>query len=158
MGLTSTQTVTQTVTSSFGSLAVFDKKSIATTTTTEVSLPITQRALTVASKKTYHVDDSYPVPEIQSGNEILIKTCAVGLNPIDWKSVDWNFCLPAFPWVTGGEMSGVVAQVGEDVTEFKEGNRVWTSELSSNRSGRFKANRVQARTIAMSGAFASRNT
>jgi hypothetical protein len=21
------------------------------------------------------------------------------LNPIDWKSVDWNFCLPAFPWV-----------------------------------------------------------
>ena len=123
MGLTGTQTVT----SSFASLTVFEK-STATSTSTEVSLPITQRALTVASKNTYRVDDSYPIPEIQSSDEILIRTCAVGLNPIDWKSVDWNFCLPAFPWVTGREMSGVVAQVGEDVTEFKQGDRVWTSE------------------------------
>jgi D-arabinose 1-dehydrogenase-like Zn-dependent alcohol dehydrogenase len=126
-------TTTQTITSSFASLKVVEK-SIATTKITEVSLPLTQRALTVASKHTYRVDDSFPVPEIQNGDEVVIKTCAVGLNPIDWKSVDWNFCLPAFPWVTGREMSGVVAQVGENVTEFKEGDRVWTSELISQLS------------------------
>ncbi|PVH99766.1 GroES-like protein, partial [Periconia macrospinosa] len=90
-------------------------------------------------KHTYCVDDSFPVPEIQNGDEILIKNCAVGLNPIDWKSVDWNFCLPEFPWVTGREMAGVVAQVGENVTEFKQGDRVWTSTYYRDiRSGCFQ--------------------
>lgn len=152
MGLTSTQMVT----TSFASLKVFEK-SVATPTITEVTLPLTQRALTVASKNTYRVEDSFPVPEIQNGDEILIKTCAVGLNPIDWKSVDWNFCLPAFPWVTGREMSGVVAQVGESVTEFKQGDRVWTSEPFSSLSKRVVADLWQAHTIAISGAVASRN-
>jgi NADPH:quinone reductase-like Zn-dependent oxidoreductase len=31
--------------------------------------------------------------------------------------------------VTGREMSGVVEQVGDNVTEFKKGDRVWTSKL-----------------------------
>lgn len=79
------------------------------------------------AKHTYHLNRSFPVPEIKNGDEILIRNCAVGLNPIDWKSVDWNFCLPAFPWVIGREMAGIVEQVGENVTDLKVGERVWTS-------------------------------
>ncbi|KAJ9142932.1 Chaperonin 10-like protein [Pleurostoma richardsiae] len=62
-----------------------------------------------------------------SEDEIMIKACYTGLNPIDWKSVDYNFCLPTFPWVTGREMSGIVEKVGSAVDSFRPGDKVWTS-------------------------------
>jgi NADPH:quinone reductase-like Zn-dependent oxidoreductase len=100
---------------------------------------LTQQALIVAAKHTYRLDHTFPVPEIAAGDEILIRNFAVGLNPIDWKSVDYNFCLPAFPWVTGREMSGIVEQVGENVTAYKKGDRVWTSTYYRDiRSGCFQ--------------------
>jgi NADPH:quinone reductase-like Zn-dependent oxidoreductase len=57
----------------------------------------------------------------------MIKPHAVGLNPIDWKSVSYNFCLPSFPWITGREAAGTVVNVHPSVTHIKEGDRVWTS-------------------------------
>jgi NADPH:quinone reductase-like Zn-dependent oxidoreductase len=57
----------------------------------------------------------------------VISNHATGLNPIDYKSVDYNFCLPEFPWVTGREMAGVVEAVGSAVTDVKVGDHVWTS-------------------------------
>lgn len=99
----------------------------------EIALPsirtterTTQKALTVASKGTYELTEAFPLPHLESENEVMIKTAAVGLNHIDWKSVEYNFCLPAFPWVTGREMAGVVEEVGADVTRFQPGDRVWT--------------------------------
>ncbi|KAK2755567.1 hypothetical protein FQN54_006507 [Arachnomyces sp. PD_36] len=64
---------------------------------------------------------------MENDDEVMIRNCAVGLNPIDWKSVDYNFCIPEFPWVTGREMAGVVEKVGAAVTNLKPGDRVWTS-------------------------------
>ncbi|OTA90375.1 hypothetical protein M434DRAFT_43596, partial [Hypoxylon sp. CO27-5] len=85
-----------------------------------------QKALVVARKGEYEIRHDFPMPEV-GDDEIMIRSRYVGLNPIDWKSVDYNFCLPEFPWVTGREMSGVVTQVGSSVTTFKEGDFVWTS-------------------------------
>lgn len=86
----------------------------------------TNRALIVASKRQYDiVDEPFPA---YNDDEVVISNYAVGLNPIDWKSVDYNFCLPEFPWITGREMAGVVEKVGSDVIDFKVGDRVWTSE------------------------------
>ena len=87
------------------------------------------RALTVSAKHTYALVEEYPFPSLETDDEVIISTCAVGLNPIDWKSVDYNFCLPAFPWVTGREMAGIVEAVGANVKDFKVGERVWTSEF-----------------------------
>lgn len=85
------------------------------------------RALIVASKRTYGiVEESFP--EFKNENEVVIRSVAVGLNPIDWKSVDYNFCLPEFPWITGREMAGVVEKVGSSVTDIKVGDKVWTSK------------------------------
>ncbi|KAI2464210.1 GroES-like protein [Annulohypoxylon bovei var. microspora] len=92
----------------------------------EFTIPRMQKALVVARKGEYEIRHDFPVP-IVGDDEIMIRGHYVGLNPIDWKSVDYNFCLPEFPWVTGREMSGVVAQVGSAVTNFKEGDSVWTS-------------------------------
>ena len=85
------------------------------------------RALVVASKRCYDIVDSHPFPSLEHDREVIISNKAVGLNPIDWKSVDYNFCLPEFPWITGREMAGVVEAVGPNVKDLKIGDRVWTS-------------------------------
>ncbi|KAF2808487.1 GroES-like protein [Mytilinidion resinicola] len=84
------------------------------------------KALVVAEKGQYEVRHSHPVPHLDD-DEVMIRNHCVGLNPIDWKSVDYNFCLPKFPWVTGREMSGVVHKVGKNVKNLSAGDRVWTS-------------------------------
>jgi hypothetical protein len=58
-----------------------------------------QKALVVARKGAYEIRDDYIIPDLKNENEIMIRNHAVGLNPIDWKSVSYNFCLPEFPWV-----------------------------------------------------------
>jgi hypothetical protein len=92
----------------------------------------TYSALQVVGKGTYAINDACPIPEFQNDNELIIRNHAVGLNPIDWKSLDYNFNLPAFPWVTGRECAGVVEKVAPGVTKFKVGDRVWTSKYTPN--------------------------
>jgi hypothetical protein len=84
-------------------------------------------ALVVTSKGRYEVVH-LPSLGVEDEDDVLIEVHAAGLNPIDWKSVDHNFCLPEFPWVTGREASGVVKAVGGGVTDVAVGNRVWTSK------------------------------
>jgi NADPH:quinone reductase-like Zn-dependent oxidoreductase len=79
-------------------------------------------------KGKYEIEKSCPFPSLNHEGEVIIRATAVGLNPIDWKSVDYGFCLPEFPWITGREMAGVVEQVGAEVTGLKIGQRVWTSK------------------------------
>lgn len=84
----------------------------------------------VAAKRTYAIVD-HPFPELQHEKEVVISNRATGLNPIDYKSVDYNFCMPAFPWVNGREMAGVVEVVGKEVEGLRVGDRVWTSMFYS---------------------------
>ncbi|KAK2759364.1 hypothetical protein FQN54_002842 [Arachnomyces sp. PD_36] len=93
---------------------------------TTVNYP-TQQALTVTAKGVYRLEDDYPIPELEGDREIMIRNYAVGLNPVDWKTVEYGFCLPELPWITGREMAGVVEKVSPGVTRFRPGDRVWTS-------------------------------
>jgi hypothetical protein len=88
------------------------------------------RAFVVVSKGTYGFRDD-PFPEMAHDEEVIISNRATGLNPIDYKSVDYNFCLPEFPWITGREMAGVVEAVSKGVKDIKVGDHVWTSMLLS---------------------------
>lgn len=90
----------------------------------------TQNALIVTPERAYQLVSNFPVPETLGAQEVMIRNYATGLNHIDWKSVDYNMCLPQLPWVLGREMAGVVEQIGSDVTTLKRGDRVWTSKLS----------------------------
>lgn len=68
-----------------------------------------------------------PIPAVLSSDEILIRNDAVGLNPVDWKSVSYNFGIPAFPWILGRDIAGTIVQAPEDNDEgWKVGDRVWT--------------------------------
>lgn len=91
--------------------------------------PTVTKALMVVSKQTYGIAIDIPYPIIEHGGEVIVRSKAVGLNPIDWKTVDYNFCLPSFPWITGREVAGVVEAVGKDVMGVKVGDRVWSSML-----------------------------
>lgn len=79
----------------------------------------------VAAKGTYALVKN-EFPELKHGKEVVSRNLATGLNPIDFKSVDYNFCLLEFPWVTGWEMAGIIEVVGEEVADFRVGDRVWT--------------------------------
>ena len=68
-----------------------------------------------------------PVPSPAAG-EVLVKTIAVSINPIDWKlrSGDLkNFMPLAFPAVLGRELSGEVVELGEGVKTLEIGEFVF---------------------------------
>ncbi len=68
-----------------------------------------------------------PVPEPAAG-EVLIRVVCAGVNPADWKCREGylgHFMTYSFPFVIGFDVSGVVAAVGEGVTGWIPGERVF---------------------------------
>lgn len=61
--------------------------------------------------------------------EILVKEVAVALNPIDWKIQDYGAIVTDFPAVLGSDGAGEVEAVGEDVTLFKKGDKVYVGAV-----------------------------
>src|ERR1035437_2672349 len=70
-------------------------------------------------------DAPMPVP---AAGEVLVKTIAVSINPIDWKlrRGDLKEMMPLeFPAILGRDLSGEVAALGEGVSSLKVGERVF---------------------------------
>ena len=70
-------------------------------------------------------DAPMPVP---AAGEVLVKTIAVSINPIDWKlrRGDLREMMPlAFPAILGRDLSGEVVALGEGVSSLKVGERVF---------------------------------
>ncbi|WP_270180866.1 zinc-binding dehydrogenase [Alkalihalobacillus sp. CinArs1] len=72
--------------------------------------------------------DSMTVEEIQTPKpgkgEVLVKIHAVGLNPVDYKTATNGNPNWEYPHILGLDGAGVIEEVGEDVTEWKKGDRV----------------------------------
>lgn len=71
--------------------------------------------------------EDVPIPEPAAG-ELLVKTIAASINPIDWKlrRGDLKERMPLeFPAILGRDLSGEVAELGEAVTGLKVGERVF---------------------------------
>jgi len=70
-------------------------------------------------------DVSLPVP---AAGEVLVKTIAASINPIDWKlrRGELKEMMPIeFPAILGRDLSGEVVALGESVTGLKVGDRVF---------------------------------
>ncbi|WP_412468761.1 zinc-binding dehydrogenase [Pedobacter sp. KLB.chiD] len=67
-----------------------------------------------------------PQPEIND-EEVLINVKATSINPIDYKirSGFLPHLVPSFPAILHGDVSGIVAKVGPNVTAFQVGDRVY---------------------------------
>jgi NADPH:quinone reductase-like Zn-dependent oxidoreductase len=60
--------------------------------------------------------------------EVMIRVAAASVNPVDWKIREGRLKLFSgknFPMVLGTEVAGTVAEVGEGVTSFVPGDRVY---------------------------------
>ena len=71
--------------------------------------------------------EEFADPAVGAG-EVLVKTAAASINPVDYKmrSGEAQALFPVeFPAVLGRDVSGTVAAVGEGVTNFAEGDRVF---------------------------------
>jgi len=67
-----------------------------------------------------------------------VKVCSIGLNPIDFKirKGDTKLILPLkFPIMMGNECSGVVVEIGKDVSKFKIGDEVFFRKGKENLAG-----------------------
>src|SRR5579872_4697567 len=63
-------------------------------------------------------EEEAPDPKADSG-KVLVRIRAASVNPIDFKLASGNMrqIMPInFPWIPGGDFSGVVADVGPGVT------------------------------------------
>ena len=68
-----------------------------------------------------------PRPKPQA-DEVLIRVHAAGVNPIDWKVREGDtkdFWPHKFPLILGWDLSGVVEDLGEGVSQFKLGDEVY---------------------------------
>jgi NADPH:quinone reductase-like Zn-dependent oxidoreductase len=69
--------------------------------------------------------DDVPSPVAGAG-EVRVATRALGLNPVDWKLLTGKAPVKMdLPHVPGGDIAGVVDQIGEGVTRFSVGDRVF---------------------------------
>ncbi len=69
-----------------------------------------------------------PRPQPQAG-EVLVRVCAAGVNPIDWKVREGymkDFWPHKFPLILGWDLSGVVEELGRGVSRFKIGDEVYS--------------------------------
>lgn len=63
-----------------------------------------------------------------TGTQVLVKIEAAGVNPVDtYLRTGIHGHAPALPYTPGKDGAGTVEAVGEDVTKFKSGDRVYTA-------------------------------
>jgi len=73
------------------------------------------------------VNEKTAKPEVSTG-KVLVEVHAASVNPVDWKIREGYLkeMMPLeFPATLGVDFSGVVAEVGESVSEFKPGDEVY---------------------------------
>ncbi len=91
-----------------------------------------------------------PFPQIKK-NEILVQIYACGLNPVDYK-IRAGFLKDlfpvSFPHILGGDISGKVKAVGNDVHDFKIGDEVYFSNPLDKNGGYAELCVVNAEIVA----------
>ena len=67
-----------------------------------------------------------PMPAIGAG-QLLVEVHATSINPIEWKMREGQMAArygEEFPMILGFDCAGIVAEVGEGVTEFQTGDAI----------------------------------
>lgn len=80
-----------------------------------------------------------PVPRpTPTAEEVVIRTKAIGLNGLNWKSRDFGIMVEEWPAVFGLDGAGIVEAVGESVSTVKPGGEVFSLAGMGNRAGSFQ--------------------
>ncbi|KAJ3516573.1 hypothetical protein NLJ89_g1039 [Agrocybe chaxingu] len=100
-------------------------------------MPATQKGLILPQKHGEFVVGNTPNYTPGPG-ELLIKIRSAALNPLDWKIQKYGIYVEEFPAILGQDIAGEVEEVGEGVTDFKKGDRVFRQGLFSSRTNGFQ--------------------
>ena len=84
----------------------------------------THKALLLLEKQGSFAIRDVDTPKPGTG-ELLVEVRAVGLNPVDWKIQTNGIIVTDYPAVLGTDATGVVKEVGEGITAFAVGDRVY---------------------------------
>jgi NADPH2:quinone reductase len=82
-----------------------------------------------------------PIPEV-GPDEVLIRIEAAGVGVWDPFEREGGFAemygsAPRFPYILGSDGAGTIADVGEDIRQFREGDRVYAFTLGSDKGGAY---------------------
>ncbi|KAF4614052.1 hypothetical protein D9613_007417 [Agrocybe pediades] len=99
--------------------------------------PTTQKALFLLEKC-----GDFAVKETEiykpGPGELLIKVRATSLNPVDWKIQKYGFAIEDYPAILGTDTAGEVVELGEGVTGFKKGERIFSHVIFENKYASFQ--------------------
>lgn len=71
--------------------------------------------------------EEVPTP-VAGSKQVLVKIEAAGVNPVDTYKRSGNYAhKDPLPYTPGSDAAGIVAEVGEGVTRWQKGNRVYTA-------------------------------
>ncbi|THV71838.1 GroES-like protein [Aureobasidium pullulans] len=108
----------------------------------ENGLPFQQNiALLHAARERLVYTQNYPVPLPRTDDELVVEIRAIGLNPVDWKSMyacllaqlpdaadekysDYNFAIPQLPYIAGRDFAGVVVRAPAASSRLRIGDLV----------------------------------
>lgn len=76
-------------------------------------------------RQKYTLEKAKDIPELRGDDEVLVQTLAIGLNPVDWKGVDYDFGQPSYPWVNGRDFAGIVVKAPRKDSRIKQGDVVF---------------------------------
>lgn len=78
--------------------------------------------ITESKGKPLKVDDApFPKP---GPDDVVIKNKAISINPVDWKIQDSGYFISKYPAILGTDVAGEIVELGSNVKNFKEGDRV----------------------------------
>src|SRR2546427_10460221 len=79
--------------------------------------------------------DDVPDPKPGPG-QVVVRIRAAGVNPVDTYIRSGSYAmLPTLPYVPGNDCAGVIETVGQGVTRFKRGDRVYVMRTTTPMSG-----------------------
>ncbi|TCD61826.1 hypothetical protein EIP91_007843, partial [Steccherinum ochraceum] len=105
-----------------------------------MSVPAEQKVLLLLQHAGPYEIRSVPNHTLQAG-EVLVRVEAAGLNPSDWKTrfTEYSFALGGvYPARQGHDVAGTIVQLGEGVTAFAVGDKVFHQGYYSNRLAGFQ--------------------
>ena len=93
------------------------------------------------SQNNSNATQDYPVPLPKTDDELVVEIRAIGLNPVDWKSMyacplaqlsgaanekysDYNFAIPQLPYIAGRDFAGVVVRAPAASSRLRIGDLV----------------------------------
>lgn len=73
-----------------------------------------------------------------TGTQVLVRVAAIGVNPVETYIRSGVYAsVPALPYTPGKDAAGIVEAVGEGVTRWKAGDRVYTAQSVSGTYAEF---------------------